>query len=127
MSVTDESFDLNAALLRRSERDMRAFLSALSARLEGALPGRVETERRRDGLFSRSSHVAKITVRFEGAIFTITFDKNGLSAARAKRVREVVISTTPLQVPQWLEELQADVAQLAEHAGSAGDVLHGFL
>jgi hypothetical protein len=30
-------------------------------------------------------------------------------------------------VPQWLKELQADVAKLAEYAGSAGDVLHGFL
>jgi hypothetical protein len=127
MSVADGSFDLNAALLRRSERDMRAFLSALAARLEGALPGRVETERRRDGLFSRTSHVAKIAVRFDGAIFTITFGKNGLAATRAKLVRDVVISTTPLQVPQWLKELQADVAKLAEYAGSAGDVLHGFL
>jgi hypothetical protein len=127
MSLTDGSFDLNAALLRRSERDMRAFLSALSARLEGALPGRVETERRRDGLFSRTSHVTKITIRLEEAIFTITFGRSGLSATRAKVVRAVVISTTPLPVPQWLKELQIAVAELAEYAGSAGDVLHGFL
>jgi hypothetical protein len=127
MSVADDGFDLNAALLRRSEKDMRAFLSALAARLEGALPGRVEVERKRDGLFSRTSHVARIAVRFEAAIFTISFGKTGLSATRAKLVREVVISTTPSPVPQWLKELQDEVAKLAEHAGSAGEVLHGFL
>lgn len=127
MSVATDDFDLNAALLRRSEKDMRAFLSALAVRLEGALPGRVETDRRRDGLFARTVHVEKITVRTENAILAINFNKTGLSATKAKLVRDVVISTAPLPVPQWLKELHEAVAQLADSAGSAGDVLHGFL
>jgi hypothetical protein len=125
-SVMDE-FDLNAALLRRSEKDMRAFLAALAVRLEEALPGRVDVDRRRDGLFARTSHVAKIAVRSDGAIFSIVFDKGGLIATRAKLVRDVVISTTPVPASQWLAELRVAVAALAENAGSTEDVLHGFL
>ena len=106
---------------------MRAFLSALSARLEGALPGRVQTDRRRDGLFSRTSYVEKITVRMDGAVFVINFGKTGLAATKAKLVREVVISTAPVPVPQWLKDLHEAVAHSAEYAGAAGDVLHGFL
>jgi len=106
---------------------MRAFLAALATRLEEALPGRVDVDRRRDGLFSRTTHVAKISLRSEGAIFTIIFDKAGLSANRAKLVRDVVINTTPLPVPQWLGELREAVAKMAEATGLAGDVLHGFL
>ena len=49
MTSLDE-FDLNAAVLRHSERDMRAFMAALAVRLETALPGRVTIERKRDGL-----------------------------------------------------------------------------
>ena len=106
---------------------MRAFLAALAVRLDEALPGRVEVDRKRDGLFSKTSHVAKITLRTDSAVFAIAFDKSGLAATRAKIVRDVVISTSPVPVPQWLTELRDAVGKMAESSGVAGDVLHGFL
>jgi hypothetical protein len=39
-----DSFGIDAAVLRRSEQDMRAFLGALAVRLESALPGRTVVE-----------------------------------------------------------------------------------
>ena len=122
-----DDFDLNAAVLRHSERDMRAFMAALAVRLETALPGRVTVDRKRDGFFSSTSHVAVIKVEHPEARFALTFGKAGLSATRARLVHGVAISTSPLPVPQWLSELNQAVAALADNSAVAGDVLHGFL
>ena len=106
---------------------MRAFMAALAVRLETALPGRVAVERRRDGFFSGTSHVSQIRIDHPEAVFTLIFDKSGLSAKRAKLVHGVAISTATLAVPQWLNELNAKVADLADSSAAAGDMLHGFL
>jgi hypothetical protein len=127
MSQGPDEFDLDAAVLRRSQVDIRAFMEALAVRLEGALPGRVTVERRRDGLLSKTSHVAKITVVGEKATYVISNDKAGLSASRAKTVRGVTISSSIVPVPEWLNLLRAEVRTLAEEHGEASDVLHGFL
>jgi hypothetical protein len=127
MNSSLDAFDLNAAVLRHSERDMRAFMAALAVRLETALPGRVSVERKRDGFFSSTSHVAEIRVEHPDAVFTLSFGKSGLTASRAKVVRGVTIGTSTLPVPQWLAELNKSVADLADRNAIAGDVLHGFL
>jgi|EndMetStandDraft_6_1072998.scaffolds.fasta_scaffold49501_2 hypothetical protein len=127
MNSSLDAFDLNAAVLRHSERDMRAFMAALAVRLETALPGRVSVERKRDGFFSSTSHVAEIRVEHPDAVFTLSFGKPGLTASRAKVVRGVTIGTSTLPVPQWLAELNKSVADLADRSAIAGDVLHGFL
>ncbi len=127
MSSPIEAFDIHAAMLRHSERDIRAFLAALATRLETALPGRVRVDRKRDGLFSSTRHVSRIRVDHPDAIFTLTFDKAGLTATRAKQVHGVIISTAAVSVPQWLSELNDMVATIADQSAVAGDVLHGFL
>jgi len=127
MSSTLDEFDLNAAILRNSQKDMRAFMAALAARLEGALPGRVKIDRRRDGLFSASSHVARITVEDAENALVLAFEGARLTAARTKIVRGVSIGTSAMTVPQWLAELKAAIARMAEAGAEAGDVLHGFL
>ncbi len=114
-------------MLRRSEGDLKAFMEALAVRLEGALPGRVSVERRRDGLFSKTSHVAKITVRDDRAVYALEHQSGRLAATRAKLVRGVMISSSVISAQDWLAEVRAEVQALAEAAGSAGDVLHGFL
>jgi hypothetical protein len=122
-----DDFDLDAAVLRRSETDLQAFMEALAVRLEGALPGRVKVERRKDGLFSKTSHVASIAFEGEKAVYELTFGRAGLSAARAKQVRGVVISSSTIDPAQWLGEVRQEVATLAGQASSAGDTLHDFL
>lgn len=127
MSSGPDQFDLDGAVLRRSETELRAFVEALAVRIEGALPGRVTVERRRDSLFSSTRHVSRIAVRGERALYELRIDKAELSATRAKLVRGVSISTATLSARDWLAELRAELQALAEQAGSATDTLHGFL
>lgn len=127
MSAAPDDFDMNAAWLRRSETDLRAFMEAFAVRLEGALPRRVTVERKRDGLLSKTSHVVGVKIQGERAIYQISFHKGEISASRAKLVRGVVISTATVPVPHWLGEVSAEVQALADQAGAAGDVLHDFL
>ncbi len=127
MSSGPDQFDLDGAVLRRSETELRAFMEALAVRIEGALPGRVTVDRRRDGLLSGTRRVSRIAVRGEHALYELRIGKGELSATRAKLVRGVSISTATISAREWLAELGAELQTLAEQAGSATDTLHGFL
>ncbi|HEX3916431.1 MAG TPA: hypothetical protein VHW60_03765, partial [Caulobacteraceae bacterium] len=127
VSAAPDQFDLDGAVLRRADGELRAFMQALAVRLEGALPGRVTVERRRDGLFARTSHVASISVRGDKALYELGFDKGNLTATRAKFVRGVSISSSTIPAREWLGEVGDELNALAEEAGSASDALHGFL
>ena len=127
MGTDVSGFDLAAAWSRRAGTDMRAFAEALAARLESALPGRVSVERRRDGLFSSTSHVSRIAVRFDDALLTLDHERGALRAARAKVVRGVTIGSQDLAVPAWLDEVVRRTRALGEGAGEAHAVLHDFL
>ena len=127
MSGEPDDFDVEAAWLRRSQGDLRAFMEALAVRLEGALPLHVSVDRRRDGLLSKTSHVARIEIRTDDAVYSATLIKGVLAATRAKVVRGVVISTAPLSIANWLTDVRAHVRALAEQAGGSVDVLHDFL
>jgi len=127
LSGEPDQFDLDGAMLRRSETELRAFMEALAVRLEGAMPGRVEVQRKRDGLLSQSKHVAKIAVRGERAVYELTRDRAGLVATRNKLVHGVSISSSSIQPRDWLADIRAELQTLAEQAGSTSDALHGFL
>jgi hypothetical protein len=127
LSGGPSDFDLDAAWLRRWGGDLRAFMEALAVRMEGALPGRVEVERRRDGLFSKTSHVRRIAVRGETAIHELVLNNGALTATRRKLVRGVVISSADQSLPDWLREVGEEVSGLARDAAAADAALHDFL
>jgi len=102
-------------------------MEALAVRLEGALPRHVSVSRQRDGLLSKTSHVASIELRAERAVYRVVVEKGVLAATRAKVVRGVIISTSPIKMSEWLAEVRAEVRILAEQAGDAAEVLHDFL
>lgn len=120
-------FDLSAAWYRKAQGDLRAFLEGFAARMEGAIPGHVTVERRRDGLFSKSSHVVKVAIDAGPAVYVLNFDNNHLAALRSKAVRGVTLKSEPMPVPEWLAALNADIQRLADQAGAAHGVLHDFL
>ncbi|MGH7109469.1 MAG: hypothetical protein ACREFK_03480, partial [Stellaceae bacterium] len=80
-----------------------------------------------DGLFSRTSHVVKVTIASETNTYVLSLDDGRLSAARAKSVRGVTLKSEMMDFPEWLSALNADLQRLAEHAGNAQSVLHDFL
>jgi hypothetical protein len=120
-------FDLSAAWIRRAQGDLKAFMEGFAARLEGAVPDRVLVERRRDGLFSKTSHVVKVGVQMEPNHYSLTLDAGQFSAWRTKVVRGVALKSEQMAVPEWLAALHRDIQALAEHAGSARNVIHDFL
>jgi hypothetical protein len=122
-----EPFDLAAALSRQSGGDAKAFAEALAARLAPALPGRVAVERRRDGLFSSTSHVSSIAVRFDDALLVLKAERGSLSAQCAKVVRGVTIGTRDMPVADWLADVVRRTQALGEGAGSAHAALQDFL
>lgn len=127
MGSEPDSFDLDAAWVRRAQTDVRGFMEALAVRLEGALPGRVSVVRQRDGLLSRESHVREITVEADAARLKLAFQKGKLLPSKAKIVRGVVIGNSELTLAQWLAEVRAHVAALAGTLGDASDALRDFL
>ena len=127
MTAEIDSFDLDAAILRKNERDIRAFLSAFAIRLESALPGRVSVERKRDSLFSSSTHVVRIEMVVDDAMYVLAVDRAGISTMRAKVVRGVTISNAPLAAKAWLEEVRAAVARLSGASDEASSAIGKFL
>ena len=120
-------FDLSAAWYRKSQGDLRAFLEGFATRLEGAIPGHVTVERRRDSLFSKTSHVVKVAIDTGGNVYVVCLENNHLSALRAKAVRGVTLKSESMEFPGWLAALNADIQRLAERVDAAHGVLHDFL
>jgi len=120
-------FDLSAAGIRRAQTDTKAFMEAFAVRMEGAIPDRVKVERHRDGLFSKLSHVASVSITLEQHVYVLVLDKAHLLAQRTRIVRGVTLKSEQLAVPVWLQDLQRDIAAMAEYAGAAQQVLHDFL
>jgi hypothetical protein len=127
LAAAPGDFDLSMAWYRKAQGDLRAFMEAFAARMEGALPGRVKIERRRDGLFSRTSHVVKVTIAGDLDTYILSRDGDRLSAQRAKAVRGVILKSEEMDFPEWLAALNAELQRLAERAGTAQSVLHDFL
>jgi hypothetical protein len=107
--------------------EVKTYVEMLAERLERALPDRVTVERRRDGLFSKDTHVAKLIFRGDQGLYTLSIGKGQVTATRGKVVHGVSISSTPLQPPEWLEQLGQELRVIAEQTGEASEALLGFL
>jgi hypothetical protein len=127
VSGEPSEFDLSAAWIRRAQGDLKAFMEGFAERLAGAIPERVTVERKRDGLFSKTSHVVSVAVRMDANLYSLMLDAGQIAASRVKVVRGVALKSEALPVPEWLKALHRDIQALAEHAGSARDVIHEFL
>ena len=104
--------DLLAASLRADATDTTAFLEALAARLEAALPGQVEVQRK-GGLFGGGKRVRRIAVRLGDSHYEIEGDGGPPTARRRNVVRGIALKTEELPVDVWIEALSADLLDLA--------------
>ena len=105
--------DLLAASLRADATDTAAFLEALATRLEGALPGQVEVERK-GGLFGGGKRVRRIGVRLGDGHYEIEEDHGAVVARRRTVVRGIALKSEPLSLEAWIEALSADLVALAQ-------------
>jgi hypothetical protein len=104
--------DLLAASLRADATDTAAFLEALAARLEGALPGQVEVQRK-GGLFG-GKRVRRIAVRLGDSHYEIEGDGGPPTARRRTVVRGIALKSEALPVDAWIDALSADLLALAQ-------------
>ena len=106
-------FELLAASLRADAGDTTAFLEALATKLGGALPQRTQIERN-GGIFSRVHPVRRINVRLGEWEYQLMAEPGGsLAASRTHAVRGITLKSEPLGLDQWIDDLSADLAELA--------------
>jgi hypothetical protein len=104
--------DALAASLRADASDTAAFLEALATRLEGALPGQVEVERK-GRLLGGAKRVRRIAVRLGDTHYEIEGGGGGLTARRRSVVRGIALKSEDLGVDAWIDGLSADLLELA--------------
>ncbi len=110
--------ELVAASLRASSNDLKTFVEALADKLERALPGRVQVERRATRFLGREKRVDRIQCQLGEQRYVLSA-RNGIEARRAMAVRGVVLKTEELSLDEWLGALARDLADEArtnEHA-----------
>ncbi len=107
-------FEMLAASLRADAGDSLAFMEALAAKLGGALPHRVRVERG-GGLFSHTHPVRQITINLGDWQYLINAAPDGtLAAERTHAVRGIALKSEPVALEQWIDDLTAGLAALAQ-------------
>lgn len=119
--------EMLAASLRADSTDLKAFLEALAAKLEGALPDQTQVTRH-SSLFSREHPVKEIMVVLGDSQYRLARERQGpLMVARAKVVRGIVLKTEQIPLEQWIEELAEGLAQEAARSAQSRAALERFL
>jgi hypothetical protein len=112
----DLSFDLLAGALRADARDTATFLEVLAAKLEDALPGRVQV-RRAGGLLRKVHPVTDLEVALGEERFHIHAPAPGqLEARRSRAVRGIVLKSEAMPLPQWIDALSHALVASAEES-----------
>jgi hypothetical protein len=118
--------DLLAASLRADATDTAAFLEALAARLEGALPGQVEVERK-GRLFGGAKRVRSIAVRLGDTHYEVPADGGAVEARRRSVVRGIALKSETLDLDAWIDALSRDLLALAEQSDRGRAALERLL
>jgi hypothetical protein len=110
--VEEPDFDLVAASLRADTVDMHAFAAALAVKLEQALPGLVEVERK-GGLFSKDKQVRSISATFGEQCYRLDVDGGRVEASRQRSVRGIVLHTDRLGLDEWIDGVSRELTAAA--------------
>lgn len=126
--MTDDlDFDLLAASLRADTRDLAAFVEALAAKLEGALPAATRVARRSRGLLSREKRVAVLEVDLGEERYLLDHDQGAVQTRCATAVRGVVLKTEQVALEEWLERLARSIAAEARRSEQGRHALERLL
>ena|SRR6266853_161386 len=130
MGTQPDDFEMVAASLRADSADLPTFVEALAAKLEGALPGRCEVDRRAKKLFSHSHDkvVRDLVVSVGDWRYRLQSDGSGnVETARAKAVRGIVLKTEQLPLAEWIAGLARDLSSEAATSEQARIALERLL
>ena len=118
--------DLAAAVLRRSQGDLHAFMAAFAARMSGAFPANVSVVRRK-GLLSRRETVEAVSFEAGSHVYTLSLKDGRLSPTREQTIRGVRLRSEIMDATAWFAALNTDLAILAGQTQDAHTLLHDFL
>jgi hypothetical protein len=124
---TPMQVEMFAASMRASYTDIGAFMEALAAKFEGALPAHTRVSRH-STLFSREHPVKEIVIMLGDNHYRIARERQGpLVAQRLHVVRGITLSSEDLAVERWIAEMAEALAQLAAQNALAHAALSRFL
>jgi hypothetical protein len=107
--------DLLAASLRADAGDLDAFVEALAAKLEAALPGQVEVERRGGRIGSRK-RVRRIEVTLGDQRYEAEREGRRVICRRRSVVRGIALKTQELDLDAWIAALSQDLVEEADRS-----------
>jgi hypothetical protein len=123
---TDLDIDLVTASLRADMSDLRAFVEALAAKLEDAMPGAVSVERRRDGMFG-PKQVRRIALEASGQRLELRADGASIQTRCARLSGGIVLKSEELPTDEWLRALGEALADQARTSQTTRQALERLL
>ena len=128
MSDEEESFDLTAAGLRMDGADVVSSLEVLASKLEQALPGLAEVDRRGAGLLGRGEkRVRQVRVRIGDCRYQLDVDGPRVQGFREKEVGGIAIKREQLDPNAWIEALTRELGEEAQRSADARAALARLL
>lgn len=119
--------EMLAASMRASYTDVGAFMEALAAKFEGALPTHTKVKRQ-GSMFAREHPVKEMVIMLGDYHYRIARERQGpLLAQRLHVVRGIALDSDDLTVERWIEEVAESLAQLAAQNSLAYAALARFL
>jgi hypothetical protein len=109
----ERSFDLLAASLRADATDMRAFVQALAAKLEGSFPEHVRIER---GGFLGDKRVRRLEVELGDSRYELEANRGDVACRRRAVVRGISLKTEELPLDDWIDRMSAELLAVAERS-----------
>jgi hypothetical protein len=110
-----DDLDLVAASLRADAADVDAFVEALAVKLEEALPGQVEVERR-GGLLGGRKRVRRIEANLGDQRYEAEVDRGRVTCRRRAVVRGIALKTQELDLDAWIEALSRELVEEADRS-----------
>ena len=126
-SAEAPGFDLLAASLRADRRDVRGLVEVLAARLQGALPGLCEVERRRRRLRGGHARVERVAVRLGSRRFLLHWRRRELVAEVESTVHDMRRARREVALDEWLASLEAELREQAASSAEARTALERLL
>jgi len=122
----DLDLDLLAASLRADASDLGAFVEALAAKLEQAIPGAVSVERRREGMFG-PKRVRRILLDAGGRRLELLTDGASVQTMCSRTSGGIVLKREQLTTDDWLRTLGEALADAARGSLATRQALERLL
>ena len=122
----DLDVDMLTAALRADAADVAQFVEALAEKLDEALPGRVDVDRRRSGLRG-PRRVRRIVLRLDSCQPEVVVADGGVEAVWTKVSGGVALKHERIDFDEWLRRLSELLALEAQRSERTREALRRML